>query len=359
MKLSDEQELIRGMVIEFSEQSVEPMALDIERNGIPQKTLSEMAGRGLLGAIVPEQYGGAALDARSYFLILETLAQHSPSLAFFTFLQNSYVAKPVLDAVNTAVSEKLLPDICSGKRTGSLIMEDLISFVGTPVSADERGGLRGRKRYVLNPGADAFLLPAVRGGGDALFLLEKGVRRIREEKRLGFRGIAFAEVEIESSAEDAVMILDSNARRFLADEIEKSSAGVAAIAIGMAEASVGKAVAYAKERKTFNSKLIEYQPISFALALMNAETELLRESLYSMDAESAADSLRMKLLATDLAIRSSRLSLQVHGGNGYFEEYRVERFYRDSMALAALTGNRTMDMVAYSRMLFGPGSAGI
>jgi alkylation response protein AidB-like acyl-CoA dehydrogenase len=358
MKLTEGQELIHSMVSEFTEQSVEPVSLEIERSGIPQKILHEMSGRGFLGATVPERYGGAALDSRSYFLILETLAKHSPSLAFFTFLQNSFVAKPIIDAGNESVSEKFLPDISSGKRTGSLIMEDVISFGGTPATVDAQGALKGHKRYVLNPDADIFLIPAVRDGIDSLFLLEKGVRRTGNQRRLGFRGIGFAEAEVESLAGDAVMILGGNALSFLRNEIENASAGVAAIALGMAEASVGKAVAYSMERRAFGSKLIEFQPISFSLALMSAETEQLRDALYSTVAESAEGSLRMKLLATDLAIRSSKLSLQVHGGNGYFEEYQVERFYRDAMALAALTGNRTMDMIAYSRMLFGPESAG-
>lgn len=354
MKLTEEQELILSAVNEFSEGTIAPKALDIERNGIPEEIISSLSRNGFMGAAIPDTLGGAGLGEGSYRLILESIAKYSPSLAFFIYIQNSVAAGLMMASERKGELTSAVYDIASGRKSSGISLDTVTSRVSeVTVSVDASARMTGKLGRVFNPTGDFVISPALKDGKEVLFVLDGGYRTETELTRLGFRGIGFSNIAIDALPGNFRMISEEKASLRLADVLFRSSGAVAAIALGMAEASIQKALDYANSRKAFNAKLIEFQPVAFSLSSMRSEIELLREYVLSDAANDELAGLKAKLMCTDLAVRASRLSLQVHGGNGYFDDYQIEKYYRDSMALQAFTGNRTEEMIRYSRRLFG------
>ena len=357
--MSEENELMLRFATEFAAAEVEPVSLEIERGGIPAELLSKMSDRGYLGAVVPEAHGGAGLSESSYLLLLETLARYSPSLSFYMYLQNSLFLRPLLDHASEPSVSETIRTVASGKESGTVVLDCAISngtkesivFSGKPPS------VKGNARYVVNPAAEHFIVPASEGA-EELILLRGGTKTAGSNARLGFRGIGFSRVEFTGSG-NAVVLQPGGGRGRITEVLLNESRGAAAIALGLAEGTTARAVQYSKTRTTFGSRLEQYQPVAFQLSSVLAELEVMREYLYSTVDAGPAAGLISKIRLTDAALRASTLSMQVHGGNGYFEAYQIEKYYRDAMALHALTGRRNADLRELSGMLIGRGSAEI
>lgn len=357
MNLKEGSELTRSFARDFAEKEVVPYALAIERDGIPSSIMGQMADRGYLGALAPEALGGAAIDEEAYLVLLETLAGYSPSLAYFVFLQNSIVISTLLKYSMAEGVSGLIESVASGSTSGTFAADELLSNDATcPLSYDAGGNrLGGRARLVSNPAAMLHLVTA--DGGKTLLAVKGGATVARDNPKLGFRGIGFAQVEYSATGK-GVMVLDtSHGTSVLSDVLADASRGAAAVALGIAEGAMSKAVEYSGSRKTFNSTLASYGPVAFSISQTLSELEMLRHYLYSTVGEGRRAGLAAKVHITDAALRASRLSMQVHGGNGYFEDYQVEKYYRDAMSLQVLTGNRNSELVSLSRMVLGEGSA--
>ncbi len=360
MNLSEENRLILSMAREFAEKYVEPAAVEIEKSGIPGELLDRMSEMGYLSAALPEELGGAGVEKSSYLLILETIAKHSPSLSFYTYLQNSLVLGAlslhhVTDAAGAAIKS-----IASGRKSGTVILDSVLSARGaSSLELLEEGSVAGSAEYVLNPGADYVVAAADTKDGSALCLLDGGAWPSVHGHSLGFRGIGFGSLVIGSARANTHVIASTGGRQSVESALSRGNCAAAAIALGMAESTIERAVDYAKGRKTFGSRLVEYTPLAHSLSSVMAEIEICREYVYGKAAEGEKEGLVAKLHATQLAVSASKLSMQVHGGNGYFEEYRIEKFYRDAMALNAFSGNRNADRERLARMLLGDGSASI
>lgn len=361
MKLTEENRLLLGAAREFAEREVRGISVEIERGGIPPHVLGKMAEMGFLGATAPEQMGGASLDATSYLLLLETLARYSPSLAFYTYMQNTLVVGSLLHFQDNEAARESVSEIASGKRSGTVVLDELVSnTVGNSISIGEGGNaVSGTAEFVIHPGASFILLSHADAQGSSLFRLNGGVRQTGENRKLGFRGLGFGKVTFSASVEESLLIGRKSGQGAISLAAAGGSRAVAAIALGIAEETTERAVAYSRSRRTFGSRLEEYRPVAYSLSSMMAETDVLREYLYSSADMGEKEGLVAKLLVTDAAVRASKLSMQVHGGNGYFEEYQIEKYYRDAMSLEALTGNRNSEMVSLSHHMLGSGSASI
>ncbi len=361
MKLTEENQLLLSAAREFAEREVRGIAVDIERSGIPQQVLGKMAEMGFLGATAPDRFGGASLGTTSYLLLLETLSRYSPSLAFYTYLQNTLVIGSLIHFQDSEAAGESIRDVSSGKRSGTVVLDELVS--NTEVSnvsiADGDRAVSGSAGFVMHPDASFLLLSHADAEGSSLFQLNGGVKQTAENRRLGFRGLGFGRVSFASSKEESVLLGRKSGQSVISLAASAGSMAVAAIALGIAEETVDRAAAYSKTRKTFGSRLEEYRPVAYSLSSMMAETEVLREYIYSSADGGEKEGLVAKLLMTDAAVRASKLSMQVHGGNGYFEEYQIEKYYRDAMALEALTGNRNSDLGSLARQMLGSGSASI
>lgn len=346
MKLNEQHELVLDFIKEFTEKEVAPVENEIEKNGMDRQLVNRMAERGYLGAIAPEKLGGAGLDTISYMLLLEQLAKRSPSLAFAVFMQNSI-------AIRLLGERDVVRDLCSGKELCSTSLEflsknraHLIRFSG--------GRYEGSGLFLM-PDATAFIATADRDGGQEVVLFRKGFRIKSVIRGLGFRGMRSGEIEFSAGNGDCEVIYNT------AEEMKRTmleaSHHAAAIALGIAEGALDRTIAYARQRTAFGSRLEGFQPVAFQLSHLSARAEALREYLYRNAEGTLKDRLAARVLIYELALDATHAAMQIHGGNGYFEEYGIEKYYRDAMALSAYTSDRTDDMVNLSHFTLGKESA--
>ncbi|MCI4461289.1 MAG: acyl-CoA dehydrogenase family protein [Nitrososphaeria archaeon] len=347
MTLRDEELLLRRLATEFCESEVEGARLRIEREGVPGPLLGRAAELGFLGALAPPELGGSGLDARSYSVLLQALSKCSTSLAYYVFVQNSLFIAPIIRLGAPEQARPLVEEVASGRSAGTLA-QDLFREPGNPLSM-QSSRLEGEADFVPLPRA-AHHLVLVRAS-DRLAL--SGPGEVLEEYRLvGLRGVAFGRVRYGG---DADVLPAPRAVDALRGLMEEASLGVAAMALGIAERAVEAAAQYAKDREAFNSKLAEFQPIAFYVAEAHAQLRAVESYVYS----ESPDPVAAKLLALDLARRASRMSIQVHGGYGYFEDVGIERLYRDAAALSSILGGREADLVSLARRILGDSAARI
>ena len=345
--LKDEEKLLRRVVTEFCESEVEKERLRIERDGIPDSLIKAAAESGFLGALAPPELGGSGLDLRSYSVLLQVMSKYSTSLAYYMFLQNSLFIAPLLKFAQDGVRRSLVPEIASGGSKGTLV-QDIFRRSKNSLSYEDK--LSGMADMVPLPDADHHLVLARSKDGDALILSNSG--NVLERYRIiGLRGVEFGKVSYEERA-DVITKHGSSAVEELMDEV---AIPLSAMALGVVERAVETAAQYSKEREAFGSKLSEFQPISFYIADVQAQLRVLEEYLYS----DSPDPLTAKVLSLDLARKASRMSIQVHGGYGYFEDIGVERLYRDAAVLSSIAGNYLDDMTKLSRRLLGDFAAKI
>lgn len=348
--LSEELQLLKQVVEEFSAKEIDPLVSKIEREGVTQGILSSLAEKGFLGATAPVEYGGAGLDEKGYTVLLEVLAKHSPSVAMYVLLQNSLFISPVLKYGTKELAQEIVPGIASGRVSGTIV-NYLLSGGSVTI---EGSALNGTADLVPNASAQMCLVLAKSGNDSQLVLVDSGFDVINDSRRLGFRGLKFSTVAFRGAKAKSILI-SSSGEREVQNLYNESASHVSAMALGMSEAALDMAASYAKERQAFDVHLIEFQPIAFSIARLLSEFNIYEKYLYSVT--SVKEGMMLKELALEFSRRASRASLQVHGGYGYIEDSGVERFYRDTMALELLTGSRISDMTELSRELLGGESA--
>ncbi len=343
--MAEEYQLLRSNVRDFAQKNIDSIAVKIEQEGLSPETARSMASQGFLGARIPTEYGGTGLDERGYMIVLEELARCSPSAAVRVLITNSLFLPLVMASEK---SREILRDVVTAKtnvavdhcgpleghgRTSGVVIED--------------GRARGRVDYVLNASADAIIV-AANDPQNSLLLVRAGFRPIEEYQRLGLRGLDFSSLIIDSTDFEK---LSENGSRLIEAAVNDMDLEVAAVSLGIAAGALAKAVEYSKARTTFEHPLKDYQPVAFGLSLLRAEEEMIRDFAYG-EHHAAAGKTMARVRAAALARNATNQALQVHGGYGYFEDFGVEKFYRDAMALSILFSRGTKDMERLSEQVF-------
>ena len=294
---------------------------------------------------MPIELGGTDLEERGYMMVLEELARVSPSAAAKVLITNSLYA-PL--AMATAKGKETLGEVASGKVNATVahtsVLEGYREQTGVTV-----GGSRalGGKDFVLNSDAELVIL-AANGAPGALLLVKGGVEPVNDQTRLGFRGLRFSSIRVDSGDFET---LGGYGTAMLEEALNAMDLEVAALALGITAGAVTKAIDYSKGRTTFDHPLKDYQPVAFSLASLKSEEEMLRSFIYGEGlSETARVMARVK--STQLARSATKQALQVHGGYGYFGDFGVEKFYRDSMALPLLFSRGVKDMQRLSQAVF-------
>lgn len=342
---TEEEQLLRSSVREFAQKNIESAAAKIERDGLRQETAQGMATQGFVGARVPADLGGTGLDERGYMIVLEELARVSPSAAARVLITNSLYVPIVMSAEK---GRETLGDVASAK------VNVAVAHAGALEGYREGSGVRlegsqaqGVKEYVLNSDAGAVILTANDARG-ALLLVRSGLRAENDQTRLGFRGLRFSSVNVESTDFE---VLAEEGPRFIEAALDGMDLPVAAVALGIASGALTKAVEYSKSRTTFEHSLKDYQPVAFALSSLRSEEEILRSFVYREGLSEAAR-LMARTKSLELAKKAANYALQVHGGYGYFGDFGVEKYYRDAMALPILFSRGVKDMERLSEAVF-------
>jgi alkylation response protein AidB-like acyl-CoA dehydrogenase len=348
---SEDQLLLKKLVHEFAEKEVDPVSLKIEREGISKELIQKIVEKGFLGALAPFEFGGSNLDHGSYIILLEELAKYSPSLAFYVFIQNSLIIKLLLKSGAKKLAEEYIPKIASGEINGAIVLEDILQN-SAPAKLDINGKkVTGTKNYLIS--SDSNIIFTIAGKENMLLVLDNGFKIVSENSKMGFRGLNFSKVEFNSSFTEENIIAKNGAEKIMEELLEESDLAIAAISLGMSENVLSKAIEYSKVRKAFESLLAEFQSPAFAMSEYYAELKSLQNYLdtLSVSEPNKKEHLMLKYLATNFARRAAKLSLQVHGGYGYLEDFQIEKYYRDSMALSLLTSNSLRDKIKLANLV--------
>ncbi|AKA48017.1 hypothetical protein IX51_01700 [uncultured archaeon] len=343
--VTEEHEILRSTVREYVQKTLEPGALDIERDGLGEEIRKSVSAQGFLGARISSDLGGSDLDEAGYLILLDEIARASPSVSVDIMLLNSFFyplasgSDEGRDAVKRVLSE--------GKGATVVLNTILEGYRNEGELMDGSSKITGVRDNVLNRNAAMSILDA---GNGSLVLVDDASVFSKKDYSLGFRGLGMAKMEMRGT--EFRTVAGKGAEHALDRAMNESDPAVSAIALGIISGCLQKGIDYSKVRKTFGQPLSAYQPVAFTLSSLKAEEELLRRTLYSGDL-GEKEKLMLKISSLDLAKRASKYALQVHGGYGYFEDFGVEKFYRDSTALATLFGRSVRDMERLSHHIYG------
>jgi len=373
--LTEEQELIRRTVREFVKKELEPIAKKIDETGeLPLETLKKLGELGYLGMSVPEAYGGSGTDVISYVIAMEELSRACASTSTVVSVQNSLVNDPLVLFGSESQKRKYLPQLAVGEAFGAfgLTEPEAGSDPGAMKTTAVRDGnyyiLNGTKRFITNAGfADVFIVfastnPAAGNKGVSCFIVERGMPGFTvgpEEEKLGIRGTSTCELLFEDCKVPRENLLGSENQGFKIAMItlDGGRIGIAAQAVGIAQAALDEALKYAQERKAFGRSISDFQAIQFKLAdmatLLDAARLLVYKSAWKKDRKQdyILESSMAKLFASEIAQKVVDEALQIHGGYGYIKDYKVERLYRDVRITRIYEGTSEIQRLIIARQL--------
>jgi len=373
-ELTDEQELIREAVREFADAEVAPIAAEVDReHRFPAELLPKLAELNLMGMPYPEKVGGAGADYLSYVIAIEEISRVCATTSVIVSAHSSLATWPIYTFGTPAQHDRYLADMTSGRRLGAFALTE--PAAGTDAAAGTTTALLKGDEYVLNgskifisnaPYAEIYVVfaktdPAAPGTrGMSAFIVEKdtpGFSVGEAEHKLGIRGsstppLYFADCHIPS---DALLGGEGNGFKVAMKTLDGGRIGIAAQALGIAQAALDASVAYAKERVQFGKPIAALQAIQWMIADMATEIDAARLLVYR--AASCVDNGRpystegamAKLFASETATRVAGKAIQIHGGYGYTESYPVERNWRDAKITEIYEGTSEVQRMVIAR----------
>ncbi|MCX7895572.1 MAG: acyl-CoA dehydrogenase family protein [Thermoanaerobaculum sp.] len=372
---TDQQRMIRQMVREFARERVAPGAGQRDETGqFPWDLFRQMAELGLLGMVTPEAYGGSQLDLLSYLIAIEELAWADASVAVGVSVHNSVCQWPIVHFGSDELKQRVLPPLARGEVLGGIMLtepdagSDVASLSTTYKRVGNEFVLSGSKMWITNAGiAKYFVVLATKDKslghrGITAFVLDaeqEGVQVDPPEKKMGLRSSVTAGVTLEEARVPAGNLLGEEGQGFKVAlaTLDHSRLGIAAQALGIAQAALDASLQYAKERVQFGKPIIQHQAIGFRLADMDTELEAARWLTYraawlaEQGGQVSRTSAQAKLFATETANRICNFAVQVFGGYGYSREYVVERLYRDVRVTTVYEGTSEVQRMVIARAL--------
>ena len=374
--LNEEQRMFQKMFRDFVTNEVAPLAEEIDQEEkLPRNVLEKAAMQGFLGALLPEEYEGVALDAVSYCLLLEELAKACTSTAMAISVHNGLASKTILDNGSDEQKGKYLEPMAFGDKIGCFAMSE--PAAGSDATALETRASRDSEDYVLDGCktwasngeiADIFLVfaitdPGAGAKGMSAFIVEKGTPGFKvgyREKTLGLRGLTCNTLYFDDCRVPAENLLGREGEGFkiAMKALDFARLSLSAICLGGAQAALEAGVQFATEREQFGGLLAMKQAIQNFIADTAAEIEALRYLVYHTawladtgEPYTRAASIA-KLIGSEIAMRAANKMLQVHGGFGYMKEYAIERMYRDFRALQIVEGTSEIQRFVIARDIF-------
>jgi len=364
---TEEQAMFRDMFADFAAKEVEPRAEHMaDDENVPTALLKKAATQGFLGALSPEDYGGAALDPMSYILLLEEIAKSDMSTAMVLHVHNSLASRAILLCGSEAQKEEWLPALAEGSAIGAwaLMEPDSIALgsMQATAKADGKGYLlHGTKAWVSNAGiAGLYVIFAVAPAGPTAFLVPAdatGLKLGGRDKTLGMRGVQIHPVYLNDVAVPAENVLGQpgGAQAVLDQVADFSRISMAAIALGGSHHALDLGVKFAIDRKQFGSEIALKGAIQAFIADSALEVETLRSQIYrcaslveqgKLDREAAAIA---KLWANRVAYQVGNRMIQTHGGYGYILDYAIGRVFRDCRTIEGIEGTNRSQQTAIAK----------
>jgi alkylation response protein AidB-like acyl-CoA dehydrogenase len=374
--LSSEQREIQALAREVARDEIEPHAAAWDReHHFPRPLYAKLAELGLMGVCVPEEYGGAGADFLSYILVLEELSRADAGVGVTVAVHTSAVALPILTFGTDEQRSRFVPPLARGEVMGAFALTE-------PEAGSDAGSLRakaepsndgwtisGTKQWITNGAcAGTFLFfartnqdtPGPRGVS-AFVLDADDVRVTREEEKLGLNSSVTNDIAVDGAHVGRDRLLHEENKGFAVamQTLDGGRIGVAAQAVGIAQAAYDVAREYAKERRTFGKPIAEHQAIQHKLADMSTQIDAARLLAYraaelkQRGEPHTEEGAKAKLFASEMARRQTAEAIQILGGYGYTKEFPVERFYRDAKITEIYEGTSEIQRLVIARSILG------
>jgi len=378
-RLTDEQRQIQQMVKDFAESEIKPHVMEWdEAQKLPTEVVKKLGELGMLGAIFPEQYGGAGLSYVDYVNIIEELGVVDSGIGLTVAAHNSLCTGHIYLAGNDAQKKKWLPKLTSGEWLGAWGLTEPGSgsdAAGMRTAAVKDGNewvLNGTKNFITNAShADISVVLAVTDKNDqkhgiSAFAIEmdrKGIRPGKKENKLGMRISDTAELVMEDCRVPTFNLLGTVGDGFV-DALRVLDGGrisIGALAVGIARGAYEAARGYAKQRNAFGHPIADFQAIQFMLADMATEIDASRLLCYrAAVAKDAGErithfSAMAKLYASEVAVRCTEKGVQIFGGYGFIKDFPAEKYYRDVKLCTIGEGTSEIQRMVIARHILAQG----
>ncbi|MFO7571676.1 MAG: acyl-CoA dehydrogenase family protein [Gaiellaceae bacterium] len=374
--LTADQQAIQALTRELADAEIAPNASSWDRDHrFPDELYPKLAELGLMGVCIPEEYGGAGADFLSYVLVLEELSRADAGVGVTVAVHTSAATLPILDFGTGEQRARFVPPLARGEQLGAFALTESGSGsdAGSLRTTAERDGdswvLNGAKQWITNGSrAGMFVLFArtdlatTRADGVSCFVLDADhVRVTREEEKLGLNSSTTSDLVLEGARVEGDRLLHEEGRGFRVAmaTLDGGRIGIAAQALGIAQAAFDVASAYAREREQFGKRIGEFQAIQWKLADMATEIDAARWLTYraawlkQSGRPHTVEGAKAKLFASEMARRQTAEAIQILGGYGYTKEFPVERYYRDAKITEIYEGTSEIQRLVIARDVLG------
>ena len=375
-ELTSDQREIQSLAREFGAAEIEPHAARWDReHHFPKEVFGKLAELGLMGACVPEEYGGAGADFLSYILVLEELSRADAGVGVTVGVHTSAVTLPILSFGTDEQRARFVPPLARGEVIGAFALTETeagsdAGSLRTTAEADGDGWrISGTKQFISTARfAGTFLLfartdqstPGARGVS-AFILDADHIRVTGEEEKLGLNSSVTNSIAVEDQLVDRDRLLHEEGKGFTVAmaTLDGGRIGIGAQALGIAQAAYDFARNYALERKQFGKRIGEFQAIQWKLADMATEIDAARLLVYraawlkQQGKPHTEAGAKAKLFASEMARRQTAEAIQILGGYGYTKEFPVERYYRDAKITEIYEGTSEIQRLVIARSILG------
>jgi len=374
-ELNAEQREIKAVARDFAEAEIEPFAGEWDReHRFPRDLYPKLAELGLMGVCIPQELGGAGADFLSYILVLEELSRADAGVGVTVAVHTSAVTLPILTLGTDEQRSRFVPPLARGELIGAFALTETEagSDAGSLRTAATRedGGWRisGTKQFISTAEyAGTFLLfartdPDTSGArGVSAFILDADdIRVTGREEKLGLNSSTTNSIAVDAFVDGDRMLHDEGKGFTVAmSTLDGGRIGIAAQALGIAQAAYDAARAYALERKQFGQRIGEFQAIQWKLADMATEIDAARMLVYraawlkQQGKPHTEEGAKAKLFASEMARRQTAEAIQIFGGYGYTKEFPVERYYRDAKITEIYEGTSEIQRLVIARSVLG------
>lgn len=383
--LSDEHRMIRDMARDFAQNEIAPIAAHFDETGeFPYETINKMGEMGFMGIEVPEEYGGVGMDTLAYVLALEEISKVDASHGVIMSVCNSLYCYGILHYGTEAQKQKYLRAVASGQVIGAYALTEPqsgsdagnIRVSATPSPDGSHYAINGTKSWITSGPVSKYIVVFAQTDPDArpryrgvsAFIVdaeEPGFERGKTEPKLGIRASATCEIHLEDYRCPVERRLGQEGEGFkiAMAVLDAGRIGIAAQALGIAEAAYEASLQYAREREAFGQSIGQFQMIQQKLADMKCRIEASRLLIYqaALAKQEAKESGRRytlqssmaKLFASETAMWVTTEAIQIHGGMGYSKEMPIERYFRDAKVTEIYEGTSEIQRMVIARMETG------
>jgi alkylation response protein AidB-like acyl-CoA dehydrogenase len=384
LELTEEQRMIQATAREFAQNEIAPIAASFDRSGeFPAESIRKAGELGFMGVEIPEEYGGAGLDAISYALVISEISAADAAHGTIVSVNNSLYGTTLLDFGNEEQKRSFLEPVASGRVNGAYALTE-------PQSGSDAASMRSRA--TLSPDGSFYTIHArkswITSGPVAKYIVlfartekeradspgisafvidadEPGFQRGKTEPKLGIRASATCEIELDEYKCPVAHRIGEEGQgfRIAMAALDAGRVGIAAQSLGIAEAAYEAALQYSRERKAFGSEIGSFQAIQSKIADMKMRIEASRLLIYKaawnkMEAKKSGSKNTLygslaKLFASETAMFVAHQALQIHGGMGYSKELPLERYFRDAKITEIYEGTSEIQRMVIGRLETG------